>query len=82
MMSIEMTRMSSRGQVVIPLNLREMMGLKDGETFAITGKDDTIVLKKIVLPSFDELMGKTKSFALKKGLTSKDIHAATTRARK
>jgi antitoxin PrlF len=85
MTNIDITSMSSRGQVVIPLNLRELMGLKDGERFAITGKEDTIVLKKIQMPSFsnfDKLMQQTQEFSKKKGLKQKDIDEAVQRARK
>ena len=85
MADIDITSMSSRGQVVIPLNLRELMGLKDGEKFAITGKEDTIVLKKIQMPSFnnfDKLMQQTQKFSKKKGLKQKDLDEAVKRARK
>jgi antitoxin PrlF len=85
MTDINITSMSSRGQVVIPLNLRELMGLKDGEKFAITGKEDTIILKKIQMPSFsnfDKLMKQTQEFAKKKGLKQKDIDEAVQRAKK
>ena len=85
MADIDITSMSSRGQVVIPLNLRELMGLKDGEKFAITGKDDNIVLKKIQMPSFsnfDKLMQQTQEFAKKKGLKQKDVDEAVQRAKK
>jgi AbrB family looped-hinge helix DNA binding protein len=85
MTSVDITSMSSRGQVVIPLNLRELMGLKDGEKFAITGREDTIVLKKIQMPSFsnfDKLMQQTQEFAKKRGLKQKDLDEAVQRARK
>jgi AbrB family looped-hinge helix DNA binding protein len=85
MTNIDITSMSSRGQVVIPLNLRELMGLKDGEKFAITGKEDTIILKKIQMPSFnnfDKLMQQTQEFAKSKGLKQKDLDEAVKRARK
>jgi len=84
MVSIEITSMSSRGQVVIPLNLREMMGLKEGEKFAITGKEDTIVLKKILMPSFDNfdnLMKQTQEFAKTTKLKQKDLDNAIKRAK-
>lgn len=85
MTNIDITSMSSKGQIVIPINLREMMGLKDGEKFAITGKEDTIVLKKIQMPSFsnfDKLMQQTQDFSKKKGLKQKDVDEAIIRARK
>ncbi|HIH31896.1 TPA: AbrB/MazE/SpoVT family DNA-binding domain-containing protein [Candidatus Woesearchaeota archaeon] len=85
MASIDITSMSSRGQIVIPLNLREMMGLKEGEKFAVTGKEDTIILKKIQMPSFDnfdKLMQQTQEFAKKKEIKQKDLDSAVHRARK
>jgi AbrB family looped-hinge helix DNA binding protein len=84
MANIEITSMSSRGQIVIPLNLREMMELKEGEKFAITGKEDTIILKKIQMPSFenfDNLMKQTHDFAKRNKLTQKDLDDAIKRAK-
>ena len=46
-MTIELTRVSSKGQVVIPFDIRRRIGLKDGETLAVSTKDNLIVLKKI-----------------------------------
>ncbi len=46
-MTIELTRVSSKGQVVIPFDIRKRIGLKDGETLAVSTKDNLIVLKKI-----------------------------------
>jgi AbrB family looped-hinge helix DNA binding protein len=76
------TSMSSRGQVVIPLDIREMMGLKDGEKFIVSGQQDTIVLKKMKIPSFDEMIQKSRKFAKETGLTQKDVDAAIKRVRR
>lgn len=47
----ELTRFSSRGQVVIPQDIRERMHIKEGSVFAVTSpKQDMIVLKKIENP--------------------------------
>ena len=43
----ELAKMSSKGQLVIPANIREMMELNEGSVVGITAKDDMIVLKKI-----------------------------------
>ena len=61
------------------------MGLKEGEKFAVTGKEDTIILKKIQMPSFDnfdKLMQQTQEFAKKKEIKQKDLDSAVHRARK
>jgi len=43
MVNISTTKMSSKGQVVIPLNMRE--GLKEGEEFVIVRDENRIILK-------------------------------------
>jgi len=81
---IEVTSMSSRGQVVIPFDIREELGLKEGEKFVVVGEDDTVVLKKITMPSFqnfDKLIKKTQAFAKEKGLKQEDVKQAIKRAR-
>jgi len=82
MEKLEITSMSSRGQVVIPLDIREHLGLKEGEKFVVIGGDDTVVLKKISMPSFknfDRLIEKTRQFAKEKGITPADLEGAIKR---
>jgi len=43
----ELTRASSKGQIVIPTNIRKKLGVKEGSVFAITAKKDMVVLKKL-----------------------------------
>jgi AbrB family looped-hinge helix DNA binding protein len=44
----ELTRISSKGQIVIPQNIRTEMRIKEGNVFAVlTPKKDTLILKKI-----------------------------------
>lgn len=85
MENIEITSVSSRGQVVIPQSLREKLKIHEGEKFVIIGEDDTIVLKKLEMPSFsgiDKLLKKTREFAKKKGLKEADVEEAVKEARK
>ncbi|HLD86454.1 MAG TPA: AbrB/MazE/SpoVT family DNA-binding domain-containing protein [Candidatus Nanoarchaeia archaeon] len=85
METVEVTSMSSRGQVVIPQTIREDLGLREGEKFIVRGKDDTIVLKKIRQTSFEEfekMVAETRRFAKEKGVTKKDLEEAITRVRK
>ncbi|OIO43468.1 hypothetical protein AUJ62_00160 [Candidatus Pacearchaeota archaeon CG1_02_32_21] len=46
-MEIELTKISSKGQIVIPQGIREKLGLDEGETLVVSVKDGLIVLKKI-----------------------------------
>ena len=85
MEKLEITSMSSRGQVVIPFDIREQMGLREGEKFIVVGTEDTIVLKKIAMPSFknfDKLLQKTQQFAKDRKLTKEDLAESIKRTRK
>jgi antitoxin PrlF len=50
-MDLEMTRVSSKGQVVIPGVIRERLGLTGGSRLLVFGEGDTIILKKVGLAS-------------------------------
>lgn len=82
---LETTSMSSRGQVVIPSEIRQNLGIKEGEKFVVIGEDDTIILKKIAMPSFknfDKLLKRTERFAKDKRLSEKIVEGAIKRTRK
>ncbi len=77
--------MSSRGQIVIPQSLREKLGIREGEKFIVIGEDNTIVLKKVEMPSFkgfEKLLKKTREFAKANGLKETDVSEAVKAARK
>lgn len=85
MEKVEITSMSSRGQVVIPQDIRERLGLKEGEKFVVLGENGTVLLRRIEVPffeNFDKLLKKTQEFARKKGITKTDLEDAIKRARR
>ncbi len=70
------TRLSSKGQIVLPKNLRDALNLKSGEIFAMYGEDDTIVLRRIDLPSeeeFEKLLKWGEKYAKKYKISKKDV---------
>ncbi len=84
METLEITSLSSRGQIVIPQGVRDRLNLHEGEKFVVIGEDDTIILKKLEVPSFkgfEKLLQKTRDFAKKKGLKNSDIDEAIKRVR-
>ena len=85
MEKVAVTSMSSKGQVVIPLDVRTRLGLKEGEKFAVLGEGDTVVLKKISMPSladFDVLREKTEKYVAERRIKPKDVKEAIKRARR
>jgi len=43
----ELTKASSKGQIVIPSMVRRQLGIKRGSVFAVSARKDMIVLKKL-----------------------------------
>lgn len=84
MEDLEITSVSSRGQVVIPQKIRDRLKIIEGEKFVVLGEDDTIVLKKLEVPSFEgfeKLLRKTREFAKAKGIKESDIEEAVKKTR-
>ena len=54
MANVSTTKMSSKGQVVIPENIRKQLNLKAGAQFVVVGEKDVVILKNIAPPSLDE----------------------------
>lgn len=73
------TKMSSKGQVVIPEEIREALGLGPGAQFVVVGQDDVVILKRISPPSmteFDEILREARRQARRAGMKRSDIAAA------
>jgi len=78
-MDVELTKVSQKGQVVIPQEIRERLGIKTGTRLAVFGENDTVVLKKLQMPSLEEFKRLTKmtsEIARKRGITETDIEEA------
>jgi AbrB family looped-hinge helix DNA binding protein len=79
------TKLSSKGQVVIPEDIREQLHLKEGDQFVVIGQGDTVILKAITPPSMDdfkELLKEARTSAKKAKLTPSDVEAAIKKVRK
>jgi AbrB family looped-hinge helix DNA binding protein len=78
------TRMSSKGQIVIPESIRKRLNLKEGAQFVVVGKDDVVILKAITAPgmeAFDDLIKQARRQAKDAGLEPADITAAVSKVR-
>ena len=78
------TRLSSKGQVVIPEEIRDRLGLKPGAQFVVLGDRDVVILKVIQTPDlseFDEIAGRARKAAKRAGLRRKDVAQAISRVR-
>jgi len=79
MQTLATTKMTSKGQVVIPEAIRKALHLEAGNQFVVVAYDDTVILKTIVAPSLDDLdalLDKARAQAKSKGMKKTDISAA------
>jgi AbrB family looped-hinge helix DNA binding protein len=74
-MDLEMTRVSSKGQVVIPGLIRERLGLTDGSRLLVFGEGDTIILKKVGLALQDtrETLAAIRKKIREMGVSREDV---------
>ena len=78
------TKLSSKGQVVIPEEIRRRLGLKPGAQFVVVGEGDVVVLKALEAPDpseFKDLVSKARDSAEAAGMTPADVEAAVRDAR-
>lgn len=85
-MESAIVKVSSKGQVVIPAKIREMMKLDVGDQLFAFGERDTIVLKKIrksVLErDFEEIVAPIRKKIKELGVTKKTVRKAIREVRR
>lgn len=73
---VDITTISTKGQVVIPQHIREELDLNVGSQLVISRMDDFILLKKVKIPDpkeeFKKLTEIGKEYARKLGLKSEE----------
>ena len=81
MASLATTKMSSKGQVVIPEDIRKRLKLKAGSQFVVVADKDVLILKSIFPPSMNEFDELIKEASKQAGIKRSDIKAAIAKAR-
>ena len=85
MSSIATTKLSSKGQVVIPEDVRKQLGLEAGAQFVVMSEGDVVILKKIEAPDraeFKALAAKVRAQARRAGMKRSDVAKAVRSARR
>jgi AbrB family looped-hinge helix DNA binding protein len=85
MSAVATTKLSSKGQVVIPEDVRKELGLEPGAQFVVMGEGDVVILKKIEAPDRQEfrvLARKVRSQARRAGMKRSDVKKAVRATRR
>lgn len=84
MIKFSTTKLTSKGQVVIPEDIRERLGLNPGTQFIVMGQDDAVIFKIISPPAKGELtklLNNARKQARQSGLKPADVENAVKKAR-
>ncbi len=79
---IEMATISSRGQICIPNDIREEMGLEEGNKVLFVLTDNSLIMKKADMQTFRQITAPLKEEAKKIGMKEADANEIVHRARK
>jgi len=84
MANLATTKMSSKGQVVIPDDIRKRLNLKTGSQFVVVGENDVVILKAILPPAmneFDTLITEARKLGKEAGLKQSHINDVIAKVR-
>ena len=76
MESYEITKLSSKGQIVLPQAVRKRLKLGAGMQFMVLGDGDMVILKRLEPPAkndFKRFIKQSRLYAKRAGLTAFDI---------
>ena len=79
------TTLSSKGQVVIPEEIRDRLGLKAGAQFVVLGDKDVVIFKVLQPPTskdFATLVKRARQVAKRTGMRRGDLTKAIAKARR
>ncbi len=84
MPQLEITSMSSRGQVVIPNDIRKRMNLEEGSKFMIFSDGINLMLKPVITKGaeeFERMAKEMRLYAKRTGLKKDDVKTAIRKVR-
>jgi len=70
---MEISRISSKGQVTIPKTIRELLNLNEGDRVAFIEDNGKVVITKASLIALRELQNALSTEAREKGITEEDL---------
>lgn len=76
MEAFEVTKLSSKGQIVLPQAIRKRLELMEGAKFVVMGEKDVIILKRLEMPAKEQvrkLMKESRAYAKRVGLKKSDL---------
>lgn len=77
-----MSKVTRKHQITVPKEIRESMSIEEGDYLALITNGEELILKKLELPSWDEVYKKGERSAEEKEITKEEIIKAVREERK
>lgn len=81
-MSVEIVKVTRKGQVTIPQDMRKELEVSEGDYLAVTKSGKHVLMRKADLPSWDEIFTDAEKFAKEKKITRGDVLKACAEVRR
>jgi AbrB family looped-hinge helix DNA binding protein len=78
----KLTKVTRKGQVTIPEEIREAYGISEGDFMLVGGTKGLVILKKLALPNWKELFQHGERFAERGHITRQQILKAVKETRR
>jgi len=79
---IEIGKVSSRGQICIPNNIREKMELEEGSKVLFVLQDKSLLMKKVTSETFTNITRPLKEEAKRDGFKESEVNNIVHKSRK
>ncbi|TFG12929.1 MAG: AbrB/MazE/SpoVT family DNA-binding domain-containing protein [Promethearchaeota archaeon] len=80
-MKVRISKITKKGQITIPNEIRKRLNIKHEDYLAITLEKDYILIKKVELPSWKSLFKEGERISKEKNITLNDVLEACKEAR-
>ncbi|MEA1904516.1 MAG: AbrB/MazE/SpoVT family DNA-binding domain-containing protein [Candidatus Hadarchaeota archaeon] len=81
-MAVEIVKVTRKGQVTIPQDIREKLEVSEGDYLAVTKSGKHVLMRKAELPSWDKIFAEGRKLAREKGITRADVLRACAEVRR
>lgn len=72
-MGVEIVKVTRKGQVTIPQDMRKELEVSEGDYLAVTKSGKHVLMGKADLPPWDEIFTDAEKFAKEKKITRGDV---------
>jgi len=79
---VEMGKISSRGQIAIPADIRNQLGLDEGSKVVFRTENGTLLIRKVTEQTWGEITRPLREAAKKAGLREEDVNDIVHKMRK